>query len=220
MKIAATCVAFAFGLAGAGALAQDAADAMEKLRTCSLLARAERVACLEKVSRNIGPSPLPRPAAAAAPGAAPATDNWLVSETTSPLDYTPVAVATASSGDGPDGATMQLSIQCRGGRTDLAIGGPTLTLRAEGYVISYAVNDGQPVVVAAGTPASGSGVAVRGDVVGLLASLPDRGDITFRVASRQGTTLEGRYALAALKTLLARLAVPCKWPAAVGPPRN
>jgi hypothetical protein len=220
MKIAATCVAFAFGLAGAGALAQDAADAMEKLRACSLLARAERVACLEKVSRDIGPSPPPQPAASTAPGTAPATENWLVSETTSPLDYTPVAVATASSSDGPDGATMQLSIQCRGGRTDLAIGGPTLTPRAEGYVVSYAVNDGQPVVVAASTPASGSGVAVKGDVVSLLASLPDRGDIAFRVASRQGATLEGRYALAGLKTLLARLAVPCKWPAAAGAPRN
>jgi hypothetical protein len=220
MKIAATCVAFAFGLVGAGALAQDATDALEKLRACSVLTRAERVACLEKVSRNIGPSPPPRPAPAA-PGAAPAADNWLVSETTSPLDYTPVAVATASSSDGPDGATMQLSIQCRGGRTDLAIGGPSLSLRADGYVVSYAVNDGQPVVVAAGTPASGSGVAVRGDVVSLLASLPDRGDIAFRVASRQqGATLEGRYALAGLKTLLARLAVPCKWPAAAGAPRN
>ena len=40
MKIAATCVAFAFGLAGAGALAQDAVDAMEKLRACSLLVQS------------------------------------------------------------------------------------------------------------------------------------------------------------------------------------
>ena len=44
MKIAATCVAFAFGLVGAGALAQDATDALEKLRACSVLTRAERVA--------------------------------------------------------------------------------------------------------------------------------------------------------------------------------
>ena len=220
MKIAATCVAFAFGLAGAGALAQDAVDAMEKLRACSLLARAERFECLEKVSRDIGPPPPPRPAASAAPAVAPAADNWLVSETTSPLDYTPVAVATASSSEGPDGATMQLSIQCRGGRTDLAIGGPTLTLRAGDYVVSYAVNDGQPVVVAAGTAASGTGVALRGDVVRLLASLPDRGDIAFRVTARQGATLEGRYALASLKILLDRMAVPCRWPAAVGAPRN
>jgi len=59
MKIAATCVAFAFGLAGAGALAQDAVDAMEKFRACSLLARAERPECLEKLSRDIAPPPRP-----------------------------------------------------------------------------------------------------------------------------------------------------------------
>jgi hypothetical protein len=217
MKIAATCVALAFGLAGAGALAQDAADAMEKLRACSLLARAERLGCLDKLSHDV--SPPPRPAASSTSAVAAAADNWIVSETTSPLDYTPVAIATASSRAGPDGA-MQLSIQCRGGRTDLVIGHPSLTLRAEDYVVSYAVNDSQPAVVAAGTAASGTGVALRGDVVRLLASLPDRGDIAFRVANRQGATLEGRYALAGLKTLLARLAVPCKWPAAAGAPRN
>jgi hypothetical protein len=220
MKIATICLTFAFGPASADALAQGAGDAMEKLRACSLLAPAERLECLEKLSRDIAPPSPPRPVASPAPGVAPAADNWFVSETTSPVDYTPVVIATASSGGGPDGATLQLSIQCRGGRTDLAIGGPTLTLRAGDYVVSYAVNDGQPVVVAAGTAASGTGVALRGDVVRLLASLPDRGDIAFRVTNRQGATLEGRYALASLKILLDRMAVPCRWPAAAGAPRN
>jgi hypothetical protein len=151
---------------------------------------------------------------------APATDNWIVSETTSPVDYTPVAVATASYSGGPDGATMQLSIQCRGGRTDLVIGGPALTRRGEDYVVSYGINDGQPVVVATGTSASGTGVAIKGDVVRLLASLPDQGEIAFRVNARQSAALEGRYALAGLKIVLGRLAVPCKWPAAAGAPRN
>jgi hypothetical protein len=220
MKIAATCVAFVFALASAEALAQGAGDPMDKLRACSLLARGERLECLEKFSRDIGAPPPPQPAASAAPGVATAADNWIVSETTSPIDYSPVAIATTSSSGGPDGATLQLSIQCRGGRTDLVIGGPALVRRAEDPVVSYVVNDGQPVVVAAGTPASGSGVAVRGDVVRLLASLPDRGNIAFRVANRQDAEVEGRYALAALKTVLNRLAVPCKWPTAVGAPRN
>jgi hypothetical protein len=218
MRIAALCVAFAFGLTSAAALAQGGGDALERLRACSLLAPAERLECLDKLSREMGPSP--PPVASPAPKVAPAADSWTVSETTSPLDYTPVAIATASSGGGPDGSAMQLSIQCRGGRTDLVIRGSALTRRAEDYVVSYAVDDGQPVVVAAGTPASGTGVAVRGDVVRLLASLPDRGEIAFRVTPPQGAALEGRYALAGLKIVLGRLAVPCKWPAAAGAPRN
>jgi hypothetical protein len=224
MRIATICLSVPFGLASAGTLAQGAGDTMEKLRACLLLAQAERLECLEKVSREIAPPSPPRPAASPAPGTASAADNrpdnWIVSETTSPLDYTPVAIATASSGGGPDGSAMQLSIQCRGGRTDLVIRGSALTRRAEDYVVSYAVDDGQPVVVAAGTPASGTGVAVRGDVVRLLASLPDRGEIAFRVTPPQGAALEGRYALAGLKIVLGRLAVPCKWPAAAGAPRN
>jgi hypothetical protein len=216
--MATICVAFALGPASAGALAQGGSDAMEKLRACSLLAQAQRLECLEKLSRDIAPPSPPRPAASPAPGVAPAADNWIVSETTSPIDYTPVAIATASASDGPDGSPLQLSIQCRGGRTELVIGGPTLTRRGEDYLVSYGVNDGQPVVVATGTPASGTGVAVRGDVVRLLASLPDQGEVAFRVTARQGAALEGRYALAGLKVVLERLAVPCKWPA--GAPRN
>ena len=217
MKIATICLAFAFAPAGAGALAQGTGDAVEKLRACSLLAPAERLECLDKLSRDIAPA---RPVASPAPGVAPAADNWIVSETTSPLDYTPVAIATALSGGGPDGTILQLSIQCRGGRTDLVITGPALTGRGEDFVVSYVVDNGQPVVVAAGTPASGAGVAIRGEVVRLLASLPDRGDISFRVTSRQGAALEGRYDLAGLKIVRDRLAGPCKWPAAAGAPRN
>jgi len=219
MKINAIAMAFACGLASAGAAAQGAGDAMEKLHACSKLSNAERRDCLEKLSRDVAP-PL-RPAASAAPGSTPAkaADNWIVSETTSPIDYTPIAIATASSG-GPDGATMQLSIQCRGGRTELVIAAAALTRRAEDYDISYIVNDRQPVMVSAGTPASGTGVAVKGDVERLLVSLSGSGDIIFRVTAGHGAALEGRYALAGLKILVTRLAAPCKWPVAVGTPRN
>jgi hypothetical protein len=216
MKIATICLAFASTSVGAGALAQGTGDAVEKLRSCSLLAPAERLECLDKLSRDIAPA---RPVAPLAP-MAPAADNWIVSETTSPLDYTPVAIATVLSNGGPDGTILQLSIQCRGGRTDLVISGPALQGRGEDSVVSYVVNNEQPVVIAAGTPASKIGVAIRGDVVRLLASLPDRGEISFRVTPRQGAALDGRYDLAGLKSVRNRLVGPCKWPAAAGAPRN
>lgn len=211
MKAAGMCAVLAFGLATADAEAQSAGDPMEKLRACSLLPQAERLECLEKLSRDLAPA---RPAATPPETrAAPAADDWTVSETTSPLDYTPVAVATASSRGGPDGAAMQLSIQCRGGRTELVIGSPALTRRGEDYVVSYAINEGSPQLLVAGTPASGTGVAIRGDVVRLLASLPDRGDVTFRVDARPGgMAVQARYSLSGLKTVRDRLAAPCRWP--------
>jgi hypothetical protein len=225
-KIAAICLALPLVLASADARAQASGDAMEKLRACSVLADAERLACLDKLSRDIGapssnPSPsaaassnpAPLPAPAPTPQAPPAADKWIVSETTSPLDYSPVAVATASTD------SMRLSIQCRGGRTELVIVSAALTLRVEEYVVSYDLKDGKPVMLAAGTAASGAGVGIRGDVPRLLASLPDSGEVAFRVASRQGAAVEGRYALPAMKAVLKRLAGPCKWPAA-GATRN
>jgi hypothetical protein len=238
-RIAAICLALPVVLASADARAQaqtqaTRGDAVEKLRTCSVLADAERLACLEKLSRDIrapsanpasNPSPgaatssnpAPLPAPAPAPQAPPAADKWIVSETTSPLDYSPVAVATASTD------SMRLSIQCRGGRTELVIVSAALTLRVEEYVVSYDLKDGKPVTLVAGTPASGAGVGIRGDVPRLLASLPDGGEVAFRVTSRQGegrgAAIEGRYALPAMKAVLKQLAGPCKWPAA-GAPRN
>ena len=55
MKIAAICLAFAFVPESADALAQGADAAMDKLRACSLLAPAERLECLDKLSRDITP---------------------------------------------------------------------------------------------------------------------------------------------------------------------
>jgi hypothetical protein len=53
--------------------------------------------------------------------AAAGSGNWLVSETTSPVDYSPIVAATTSSHGGSDDATMQLSIHCRAGRTEIGV---------------------------------------------------------------------------------------------------
>ena len=220
MRTATIGAALTLGLASTGALGQDAGELTEKLRACSQLANPERLECLEKLSRDISPPSPARPAVSSALGVSPAASNWIVSETTSPVDYSPVATATASSSKGPNDPAMDLSIHCRGGRTELVISSPSLTRRVEEYVVSYGVNEAKPIVLVVSAAASGTGVAILGDVVRLLASLPGQGEITFRVTDRQGSTLEGRYALDGLKVLLGRLANPCKWPANAGAPRN
>jgi hypothetical protein len=233
MRTAALCVAAAT-LSSAAALAQSGSEA---LSACSLPSHAERMRCLEKLAGDVpssppqvaatpapppaldpAPAPAPAPPAAAAipppmpaPAAAPAAGKWIVSETRSPIDYSPVAIATAASSTGSDGV-LQLSIQCRGGRSEMVIRSAPLMRRAEDHVVSYVVNDAPPVTVTSGLSSSGSGLALKGDVAGFLMSLPPEGAIAFRVADRQGGTLEGRYDLAGIKTLVARLAGPCKWP--------
>ncbi len=151
-------------------------------------------------------------------------ENWIVSETTSPLDYAPVIIASAWSSERANSPAMQLSIQCRRGRTDLVIVSPALTGRPEDYRVSYAVNDGRPVNLVSGLAASGTGIAIREDVVRLLTGLPARGEIGFQFARPQAAppqpALQARYDLGPLKTVLERIAGPCKWPApAPAPPK-
>lgn len=133
-------------------------------------------------------------------------DTWIVSETTSPVDYSPVVVAAASSGTG-----LRLSIECRAGRTDLAIHAAALSQRADDYSASYSTNGGAPVAVPVAAASPGPGLAVKADVVRLLAMLPDQGDLIVRVAGSQIPPLEGRFALPALKSVLERLVIPCRW---------
>lgn len=210
MKTAALPFAVLVDAAYSIAFAQGAGEAMAHLRTCSQMEPVARLECLETTSRNLAQT------ARTAAG----KDSWLVSETTSPVDYSPVVVATASTRDGPDSATMRLSIHCRVGRTELVLAGPTVSRSAEEYLISYRVNDDPPVQIPAARPSFGTGTALGGDVVRLLQSLPDEGEFAVRLSPRIGTASEGHFLLGGLKTVRDKLTTACKWPHAIARPRN
>jgi len=199
----------AFEVASRIAFAQGAADPMVHLRACSLMEHAERLECLDRLSREIAPPDRP----------VRSGDNWIISETTSPVNYTPIVTATALSRGGADGPPMQLAIRCRGGRTELAVSGPAVS--GGGIdAISYRINDGQPVQLAAGVPSFGTGAAFPGDVVRLLQSLPEEGHIAIRMSNRSGVAQDGHFLLGGLKTVREKLAAACKWPHAVARPGN
>lgn len=193
MKRASSLV-LAAALAGAGANAQTSGNGAN---TAASTAPA--------ISATV-PSPPPALVPVAPPpAAAPAISSWVVSETRSPVDYSPVAIATASVPDG----SPRLSIQCRGGRTEMLVATMPGT-RIEEHTVSYAVNGGPAVAVAITPPMFGSGLALKGDIAAFLAALPEQGEISLSVTNRQGT-VDGRYALGGLKTLTARLKAPCQW---------
>lgn len=210
MKATGISLSVAFELATEIAFAQGASDPMERLRACSLMERVERLECLDGLSRNI----------ASPSRSAPEGNNWIVSETTSPVDYTPMVTATSSSRGGPNTSPMELSIRCRGGRTELVITGPASSRTGEEYTISYRINDDQPVQFAARSPTFGAGAAFRGDVVHLLLSLPEEGGIAVRLSTRDGTAHDGYFSFGGLKMVRDKVAAACKWPHAVAKPRN
>jgi hypothetical protein len=210
MKGAALRFLSALALVGGIASAQGANDPPVPLRACSLMERADPLECLDKPSHATSPPLL----------LALAGDGWIVSETTSPIDYSPNATATAASRKVAGGSPMQLSIRCRGGRTELALTGPAITRRDVNYFISYRVNGGQSVQLAGAAAAFGEGVAFKGDVVALLQQLPGDGELAVRLMPLSGNELEGIFSLNGLETLRTRIGATCKWPHAIAKPAD
>ncbi len=211
MKRAAPCALAAFAVAGRFALAQAADDPMAQLRACSLMQGADRLQCLDRLARALAPPAAP----------APKPNRWVISQTMSPVDFTPIATATTSSRDASGaGKAMQLSIRCRGGRTELAISGPSISDRADDYVVSYRINDGKPVQIASSLPAFGAGVALKGDVVALIQLLPGEGELAVHLSPRVGAAQDATFSLFGLETVRAKIAASCKWPRALARPNE
>ena len=143
-----------------------------------------------------------------------AANYWIISETTSPVDYGPVVVAMARSRGSVEGSEMEVSISCRNGRTNLVVTGQTISGRGNDYVISYRINDDKPVQVGAGSPSLGTGAVFQGDIVRLLQSFPDDGEIAIRLAPRTGPVHEGNFSLNGFSAVRNKLAAACKWPEA------
>lgn len=172
---------------------------------------AERTRCLDQLSRSLGQETVPSRSAAGAEGTA-LQENWVVSETTSPIDYSPVIIATATAtttAGTPAGSGMQLSISCRGGSTSFVLGSPTGLPAGDRYLVWYTIDGSSAKALPAAI--TSSGLALSGDMIGLLLSLPPQGEIGFRIVGRYDVMLDGRYSLAGLKTTRERMAVPCKW---------
>jgi hypothetical protein len=197
--------------AGRIAFAQSESDPVAQLRACSLMERAERLECLDRLSRDIAAAP-DRPARGGG--------NWMISETTSPVDYTPIVTAVALSRGGSDGSLMQLAIYCRGGRTEFVVEGPAIAGKGDDYAISYRIDGNDPVQIVARPPTFGTGAAFKGDIVRLLQSLPEEGGINIRISPRTGAAREGNFSLNGMKTVREKLAAACKWPQAIAKPRN
>jgi hypothetical protein len=195
-------ISVALEVASRIAFAQTAADSNAHTIACSMSEPGEHQ-CLETPSRDVA--------------AAEGEDNWVISETTSPVNYTPIVTATALS---RGGSLTQIAIYCRGGRTELVVSGPAVANRGDEYSISYRVNDAEPMQLPASPSSFGAGVAFAGDTVHLLQSLPQDGHIDIRISPRRGNPQDGRFPLGGLQTVRAKLAAACRWPNALAKPRK
>jgi hypothetical protein len=144
----------------------------------------------------------------------PADTAWVVSETTSPVDYSPLITAVISSTSSVKDTPNTLTVSCRGSRTELLLRTERRwrATRASEVQVDYQIND-QPFVRLQWTvSADGKTFSYKDDAVGLLRSLPEGARLKISVFDRQGLGQEATFQLTGLDGVRKKIGLACKWP--------
>jgi hypothetical protein len=139
---------------------------------------------------------------------------WLVSETTSPVDYSPLITAVIHSTSSVKDAPNTLAVRCRGLRTELLLRteGTWRASRVSEVQVDYQIND-QPFVRPQWTVSAGGKTAsYKDDAVELLRSLPEGARLKISVFDGRGPGQEATFQLTGLDSVRKKIAVACKWP--------
>jgi hypothetical protein len=145
--------------------------------------------------------------------AMPQDTHWIVSETTSPVDYSPLITAVIRSTTSLQDAPNTLVIRCLGPRTEVLLRtqGTWRASRSNTVQVDYQVNDQPLARLQWITSADGKTASYGNDAVGLLQSLPDGARLKINVLDRTGAGHEATFQLAGLDAVRKRIAGPCKW---------
>jgi hypothetical protein len=223
-------------LTASEAPAQSDAETLRRLEECFTLTRvadaicenslgidAARLDCLKK-SRDAQKECLDHvrtePSAAVATGApsvAPAKtspDGWIIGETTSPVDFSPLLVAELRPvAPAPDGAPAVLTLRCRSARTEISV-------RAQGTWRPSRAGDVDVALQTDGQETGHLRWLLSQD--GRTASLPQDAAETVRawresrvsiaVTDGGGSGGASIFDLSGIETVRARLAAACHWP--------
>ena len=208
--------AIAFVGLGHVAQAQTASDACPPSEDATA-----RRACLFKLWWEQAGREAATLAAPQASPSAPANDGggWFVSETTSPVDYSPQVSASILSRAIADDAPFSLTIRCRARRVDLSVSAMSAwkTTGNNQLRVAYQI-ERRPIVEERWTASAGGKTAsFNGNSLQLLQTLPTTGQILIRVFDAQNVAHEGAFRLEGLGAIRQKVVDACKAP---GPDRS
>jgi len=178
-------------------------DAVDRLKGCSRFEGMERLKCVDDLLQEMAPD-----------STQPQSSNWIISETTSPVDYRPQISALTTARTSSQDAPSSLAIHCRAHRTELVIsttGSWKQTTDGEVKVV-YQVNEEPPVEQRLRPTETGRSFAFQGDVVRFLRSMPDNGQIFVKVYAGKAPPHESTFKLVGLDPVRRKIAVACHWP--------
>src|SRR5882757_9029212 len=194
-----------------GAAEKPAATAALELPAATASPQLPTATVLPEKPAAVSPD---RPARAVDSPSKPADTNWIVSETTSPVDYAPLTTVVIRLPFSVKDAPNTVAMRCRGRRTDLLVRteGIWRASRAGEVQVDYQIND-QPFGRLQWTvSADGKTASYKDDAVELLRSLPEGARLKIGAFDRQGRGQEATFQLTGLDGVRKKIGLVCKWP--------
>lgn len=149
--------------------------------------------------------------------AKPPVTNWVVRETTSPIDYSPLITAAIHARSSEKDAPNTLTIRCRQSHVELLLRteGTWRVSRGSEVQVEYQINDQSFVRLQWAASPDGKTAAYQDDAVGILRSLPEGARLKIDVFDGPGASHDAMFQLTGLDAVRKRIAVACKWPSAI-----
>lgn len=150
------------------------------------------------------------PPVAQAPAAQ--TSRWTVSETSSPVDYSPLVTATILARAETGAAPTELVVRCRGRRSELGLRMESAPRASRGgeIPVSYQLNDQPMVKLRWMASTDGKTTNYRGDATALLRSFSEDTRLKIIVPNGSGSS-EAVFQFAGWNAIRDKIATACKW---------
>jgi hypothetical protein len=143
----------------------------------------------------------------------PTATNWVISETTSPVDYSPLVTALIRSTSQVKDAPSTFAVRCRGRHIEVLVrtDGTWATTRGSELRVDYQVNDQPAVGLEWILSSDGKTATYKGDPVGFLQSLPDSARLKINVADRTRSSHEATFQIDGWDLVRNKIGTACKW---------
>ena len=180
---------------------QPTDDADTRFKSCLQLDGAARGECLETIARELSGASAP---------AQPSGGNWVITETTSPVDYSPQITAAISSGSAVKDAPSSFAIRCRGQRTELLVATTGSWRPSSNGLLKVVYRINEQSAVEGQWSAGGRGAIFKGDATQFLQSLREGGRLSISVYDGQGLAHEATFQMSGLDYVRRKIAAVCK----------
>jgi hypothetical protein len=139
--------------------------------------------------------------------------DWIISETTSPIDYSPLVTALVQPAQQVNNGPISLTIRCRAKSTELALQfqGDISAAKTSEVQLDYQIDDQAFVKQRWIWSAGGRTAVYKGDPIPLLQSIPEGARLKIRASESDEAQEGATFLLIGLDSVRKRVGAACKW---------